>query len=592
MKRNFDNYHENTELEKTRKCKRFFRNFMLSWFVLMFFLSVSAAQAELTVKISPNPAVVEPKGEITFNAEVLDSSGQHVTAVLHWKVMPASLGTIDEAGHFVAGEREGRGIVRVIARFEKEVGVGHSLVRVSSSLPKRLLVQIDPQRVNLKPGGEQEFKAAVSNPEGMPVEATISWRVIPEDFGQINESGLFTAGLRRGTARIIAYAKSEEGEGLGTAVAKIEQEREKQLIVRIGPKRVSVKPGESQQFEAQVEDAEGNPVNAKLVWNVMPVKLGTITQDGLFTASPEGGVGLVRVSAEWENAFGIDRAFVNVSELRPKFLVKIRPKKVILAPNKTQEFKVEVFDQNGNIIPVPRIIWKVIPPQLGQITPEGIFTAGEKAGHGRIIAELPSEIGKGRDASFVIIKPPGKFLIKIYPERVTVKPGGTIQFTAQVFNPEGEELPNPPLIWKVYPSDLGTITPDGFFTAGPTPKLGAVIALLSKEIGFGRKMAPVLISNYVVRIQGERPFKIREGQTHQFTALVYDAEGNLINAPLIWEVHSQTPGFGTITPDGFFTAGTVPPGEQNWMAGRVIVRLPPKEFGIGGDEIGVIVWRP
>ncbi len=439
--------------------------------------------------VSPNPCQVQVNGTVSFSATGLERG-----YTVNWQVIPSSLGKIDENGFFTASGKPGQGIIRAIANKEDQTVLGHALLKITEGKPQILLVSITPINAKVEATKSVRFSSQVRKSDGTILESAVDWKVIPADLGTIDNQGNFT-GKGQGTGRIVAIAHDNTKRGLGqTAVSVFSAGKNQKLTVIISPQRTQLTIKGTAVFSAQVTDSVGNPVSAELKYTVSPDWLGTVDRNGNFTAGEKPGLGVVKVEALSKKAFGSNRAFVITTRQAVKYQVKIKPRQAVLEPKSIIQFQPEAYDQAGNQVYPPSWKWKVIPEELGSITPQGLFTAGDKPISGKIVAQLPEIFGQGQDVVSIKINSHSRNIIKISPPRVNLKPGQMIQFSANIVNSQGKPLQDARIIWKVTPENLGQITPQGLFTAGQLPKAGAVIAEIAPEFGGGRALAPVVIS--------------------------------------------------------------------------------------------------
>ena len=550
-------------------------------------LLASAAGMALAqqLEVSPNPAEVMPGGTVLFSVP-----GQEQTAVI-WQVLPPALGSVSADGRFTAGKSAGQGIVRAMTQQGGKKLLGHALVKITGDKTRGLTVKVSPGSARLEPGSAKTFSAEVSYLNGDPATAVISWQVVPAGLGTIDQNGNFTA-LNPGTGRIVALAKSEKLKGIGQAKITVGPKLKPQkLMVEMTPVKANLKPGESAVFSASARDRDGNPVTAEFEFRVEPTVLGTIDGSGNFTAGKKPGVGTVKVLAKNESGSGAAKSLVVVEEKTQRYTVKVKPRQSALAPGQSLEFTAEAFDNSGNPVTPPYWVWKVIPEKLGELSPHGIFTAGQKAGQGKVVASLPPQFGQGQAAASVRVKPGQPLRVKIDPPSARLLPEQSQQFIATVTGPDGAARADVRINWKVYPPGVGTITPNGLFIAGSTPRLGAVVALVSPDQGGGKGIAGIAVSSYYVRIDAvQRPLYLSSGETYPFKALVRDNGGNEVSGvTLLWSRSSLSPNFGNIDQStGFFTAGQ--PLEAQ-VEGLVYVKAWLNGQVIGGDGIKVYVHR-
>ncbi len=182
-------------------------------------------------------------------------------------------------------------------------------------------------------------------------------------------------------------------------------QREPRLIIT--PPEVSLEPGQGQRFEAALFGANGQPMRiAGIQWRVEPDSLGKITEDGFFMAGRMPGE--VRViaeaKAEGHNAVFAARALVRIGRPEPPRLrVVIRPEAAVVPPGEQQKFAAFVLRPNGDPVPITRTRWEVHPRNLGEITDEGVFTAGREFAHGEVVAFVATPEGVFHGAARVTV---------------------------------------------------------------------------------------------------------------------------------------------------------------------------------------------
>lgn len=553
------------------------------------FLALFACAGQLTaggLVVQPNPALVGIGGTVVFTAE--DDSA---SSPVRWQVVPPSLGTIDAGGRFTASGKPGRGLVRAVSAAPGGASVGHAMVRVDGQDDPRLKVTVAPALAAAEINSPVQFRAELRDIGGKEIESTaITWRLVPEDLGTIDDQGLFTP-QRPGRGRIVALARVGGSAGMSQArVSVAASSGTGSLSVDIEPRRLRLEPGASARVNVTVRDSSGKVVPAVAAFLLSPPGLGSFTDDGTFTASASSGNGVLTVRARYQGAFGQARGLVVVAGSAKRYRVQLRPKTLLVAPSQSAEFEPVCLDPQGNQVHPPYWGWTVVPQNLGTVTPEGLFTAGDKAIQGKVVASLPPDFGTGQDFASVRIKAGPPRTVRVSPAKAVLRPGETRQFSASAVRTSGQALGDVRFVWKVSPEGLGTITPDGLFTAGPLPKMGTVVAIMPPELGGGRGYAVVGVSSYTVQILGARPTHLNAGETHQFTAEIRDQAGNQVpGVSFEWSASSLYPNFGGIDPSsGVFTAGT-PQAAQ--AEGNVMVRARLNGHVIGGDGIRVIVHR-
>ena len=430
-------------------------------------------------------------------------------------------------------------------------------------------IVVTPNPAEVEPGGTIQFIAQMRDGTGAMASITPVWRVIPEKLGSIDANGLFTASGEHGKGIVRATTQIDGRPAVGNALLRVGTSPGKTLRVVVHPKRANVEPGGTAEFKAEILSPAGTTVDATLEWKVVPEAMGSITQQGIFTAGSTNGECKVLAVASTETEKAFDQAIVRIGKPGPgqRPLVKINPKHAQLELGGTQQFSAEVRGQDGAIISDAVIQWQVVPDKLGSITSTGLFTAGSVAMPGQVIAQTELQgLGKAFDAATVMVGRPGPgpgARLMVRPPVARLEPNATQQFTAELVVAGGETKPVTPT-WKVVPEKMGSITPEGLFTAGQTPGEARVVAEAETDqgkltdaavvtIGTGQQQKP---GDYRIEIAPGPRATVKPGESITFVAKVYlkDQLIDPITVNLAWSVKSLGP-LGTITQGGVFTAG-------------------------------------
>ncbi len=558
------------------------------------FVSVAAGEG-LNVLVSPNRAYALPDGQVQFTVTVLDAAGREVTADLSWSVIPSRAGRISPGGLFTSLGVEGRGVVRVVATHAQEMGAGHAVVEVGSEPPLRLSVVVRPPRAAFGLGETGEFDAIVTDSAtGAVVQADLTWMVVPDHIGTIDESGSFTATGDAGAGRVVVRALYEDREGLGDAGIVVGETSGSGVRIQVIPRHALLRPGEEGRFQARVTDSGGDPLDVEVDWSIIPARLGLIDDEGTFTAGRDDGVGRVIASVVTEEGPVRDMALVEVRRPGPGGVrIALTPGQVALAPEGDVQFEARVIGPEGDALEIP-VDWRVRPEWLGSITADGFFTASadypEPSANGGwmggVVASIETGDGVAAEVARVFVRKDAPSLrLDIRPHQPRVAPGEDIQFETEVVGAgDSTDWTNE---WAVFPANLGTITSDGFFTANPAfgdpgsgefgPHEGVVAARATLSDG------SVLtdLAHVRVRLPGQqvrvrvspRYAVVPLNESRQFEATVIGTGGDPIEVPVRWTVAPER--LGTMSPDGVFTAADLPidPGEWQRPHGSIIAEV-------------------
>lgn len=263
--------------------------------------------------VVPLQASLEPRQSINIDATATNVGNPVFTYTV---IAPTELadadaeelarrfGSVAADGIFTASsEAEAglRGAVRVV----------ETTSRLSADVPIRIVpaiqrVEIIPDLVSLLAGQTQAFRVEAYDFLGEVVPSVlVDWRVattpggqgLPSiGFGRIDRTGVFTA-LQGGTGVVQAFVGEASAEAEVTVVGTVTG-----LSLRPQGTEVLVETGTTRRFRAVVGDAAGNQSEVAATWSLTPATLGTITDDGLFTAAASGAAGTVTARYEGETA--------------------------------------------------------------------------------------------------------------------------------------------------------------------------------------------------------------------------------------------------------------------------------------------------
>ncbi len=234
------------------------------------------------------------------------------------------------------------------------------------------------------------------------------------------------------------------------------------IAVSVTPASVTLTAGATQQFKGTVTGTE----NIALTWEVNGVtggnsQVGSISTAGLYTAPAtdvqmQVTVAAVSVADSSKSA----TAAVTVNPPPPPVItVAISPTAVTMAVSTTQQFTATVTGTMNTAV-----TWSVDGinggnSAVGTVSTAGLYTAPSSAGTHTVTATSVADSTKQASAAVTLAS------LIIYPQKTSIAPQGTRQFTAQV-----QGLQNNSVTWSVDGvtggnSSVGTITVQGMYTA-------------------------------------------------------------------------------------------------------------------------------
>ncbi len=175
-----------------------------------------------------------------------------------------------------------------------------------------------------------------------------------------------------------------------TAFLNVTHAQNTNLDVHIVPEEAEIDLGESIKLDAfafSLNSAANAPAKIDAItWDVEPDSMGTITDDGFFIAGRRVGIVKIKVTIHIGNEQIVKVVCIRIGRLpKPFFDVKIVPNGAVVAPGTEQQFEVVVTSLNGQVRP-QNVQWEIKPEDLGKISEEGLFAAGDRDGRGKVVA--------------------------------------------------------------------------------------------------------------------------------------------------------------------------------------------------------------
>ena len=223
-----------------------------------------------------------------------------------------------------------------------------------------------------------QFEAVLRDDFGNVVPDAPTWTVIAEG-GSIDRSGMFTAGTVAGSFADTAMASLLTDTGdLIAAAASVTVSSGPVFEVIVQPSETNIDIGDAQSFEVEVLDEFGNQISDAVVLWKSSADAGTIEAPGEFTAGTKAGTFLAGIQVEAVKDLASASATADVSVTPdPLATIEVQPDFIVVEREATQQFDVTGVDQYGNEITELAFLWEATG---GEVTPEGLFTAGEESG--------------------------------------------------------------------------------------------------------------------------------------------------------------------------------------------------------------------
>ncbi len=368
-----------------------------------------------TVHVEPSEADLTAGEKTVFTAKALDAEGNEVPTEPAWAV-GGGVGSITAEGVFEA-IRAGRGHVS----FKVEDVIGVAPVSVQPGSLARIAVT--PEKSTVRAGETVDFTATALDAQGNVTSGEFTWSMEPAESGQaVTAEGSFQM-TRAGESQVVARAEGIEGR------ARVYVEPGAVEDIHVSPEEIRLTAAEVMEVTVSGRDTFGNEVALSPEFSLSPPEIGSITEEGVFTAQ-EPGEGQLTVSAQ-----GVQATVpleVTVGEL---MRLSLRIPHEDLVAGKSYQFEAVGHDRAGNEIPVD-VEWAVTE-DIGRIEmTSGLFHA-TKAGRGMLVAYGQNLIVEKP----IEVKPGEIHRLFIEPNPVDVRSNSTQTFEVTALDVEENPVP-------------------------------------------------------------------------------------------------------------------------------------------------------
>lgn len=475
-----------------------------------------------TARISLEPAelTIEAGTEAQFTATPYDEFENETGAEITWSLVNPELGLLSEDGAF-----EARKALTGQVKASAEGVFALASVTVKPSLITFL--KIVPERIATKAGASVQLNAVGEDRFGNTLQPSVTWSLSNPELAEITPEGL-CRGQKAGEGMVMATSRNL------VDVAPLTVETNELTAINIDPERRTIPAGSTLRFSATGFDAGGNPLDVDLAWSVSP-DLGTVESDGLFTATTVGS-GKVTVSA---NDVTGSAAITVIPG--PPSAIQVDPEAITIAAGERQKISVVVRDAHDNIVPDPAYRWE-ITGALGRMLPPDTFLA-EKEGTGR----LKVVAGDAATTLPLTVQVGPLFTIDVTPRAVEMDAGSDTAFQAVGYDAYRNVVEIEPE-WGVS-QGLGVFAEPGHFTARKAAT-GFVTAQVGDVVGTAAlTIHPGPVDRVMV---SPRDLEVAAGKEATFSAVAYDADGNVVPSDFTWSL--TPPDSGNIDDHGLFQA--------------------------------------
>ncbi len=402
-------------------------------------------------------------------------------------------------------------------------------------------VTVSPSSVSIEEGGTHQFSAtAYGSDDTMISGKTFTWTSSSTSVATIDSSGLAT-GVDAGSTTITATVDGVSG----TATLTVTEPPPVVARVTLSPSSVSIEEGGTQQFSATAFDSDNTMISGKtFTWTSSSASVATINSSGLATGEDAGST---TIRATVDGVSGT--ATLTVTEPPPVVArVTLSPSSVSIEEGGTQQFSATAFDSDNTMISGKTFAWSSSRTSVATINASGLAT-GVDAGSTTIRATVDGVSGTA--TLTVTESPPVVDRVTVSPSSVSIKEGGTQQFSATAFDSDNTMISGKTFVWSSSRTSVATINSSGLATgvdAGSTT-ITATVGGVSGTATLTVTEPPPVVARVAV---SPSSVSIEEGGTQRFSATAYDSDNTKISGKTFtWT--SSSASVATINSSGLAT---------------------------------------
>ena len=513
--------------------------------------------------ILPDVVTLQLNQDQDFMAVGLNAAGDTTPSSVTWTVTGGTLTDMGSSGGRHYGRYHGGacGSFRVSATSHPDGTTGNATVTVAGCPTPVASVTVTPTAPTVQVGQTVQLTATPKDANGNPLSGrVVTWSSNSTAVATVDGNGLVTA-VAAGAATITATSEGQSGTASVT-VSSIPV-----ASVTVSPSPASVQQGATVQLTATPKDANGNPLNGRVVtWSSNNTAVARVNGSGLVTGV---GAGTATITATSEGQSGTSDVTVT---LAPVASVTVTPSPASVAVGLTVQLTATPKDANGNPLSGRVITWSTDNPSVATVDGSGLVT-GAAVGSATITA---TSEGKSGTSSITVTAVPVAS-VTVTPSPASVQAGQQVQLTATLKDANGNVLTGRVVTWSSNRTSVATVGGNGL-VSGVTAGSATITATSEGKSGTSSiTVTAVPVASVTV---SPSPASVQQGATVQLTATPKDANGNPLNGRVVtWSSNNtavaRVNGSGLVTGVGAGTATITATSEGQSGTSDVTVTLAP-----------------
>jgi trimeric autotransporter adhesin len=375
---------------------------------------------------------------------VKDANGAVVTdRVVSWRSSNALIATVSQAG-VVTGVAPGTATITATSETKSaNATITVTLVPVSD-------VQVDPPTVSIPARQTATLTATLTDANGTVLtNRPVTWSTSDARVATVSQAGVVT-GVAAGTATISAKSGAATGTSAITVTPPPVQS------VTVSPSTLSLTQGQTGSLSATVVDVTGATVSSPSVaWSSKDPAIATVDPNtGVVTAV---AVGSTTIDATSGGKTGSSTVTVGPP---PIVSVTISPSSSNVTAGQTISLTATVTDALGTAVTSSTVAWTSDDAQIADPQSTGTTTANvttSKAG----TATITASVGGVQGTATITVDPGAVTSVNVSGPSNNLKPGSTMQLTADALDTQRNVVPNQSFFWSSSNPIVATVSSSG-----------------------------------------------------------------------------------------------------------------------------------
>lgn len=461
--------------------------------------------------------------------EQLTLSSTPLGGTVTWQSTNPAVATVSNGG-LVAGRSIGTS--KIVAAYGKSSDT--ATVTVHAAVAK---LSVSPDSATVLAGQSMQLSFSAVDKTGKTITgltgSSAKWSSSDPTVATVSSTGL-VQGVASG---VVAISLTVSGR-TSTAFLRVSPQPVDTVVVAPSP-TASVNVGSPLTLKATAEDASGKPLSDWIVvWSSSDSSVATVSSTGA-VSSYKTGQATITASAGGKQA---QTTLIANPAIVASVVIAVNASTIQVG--QTTQAVAMALDSAGNQISGRAVTWTSAKPSVASVSSLGVIT-GVDTGTTKITATVDGVAGSATET----VGGATVANLSVTLDKSTIPVGSTAQATAVATDASGNVLTGRTVTWASSNTSIATVSNVGVVTA-----VGTGTVSISGTVDTKTASATLVATSSVVASVSvtAATTSLTVGQTTQATAVLKDASGAIVTAPVTWT--SSAPAVATVSSSGLITA--------------------------------------